>query len=225
MITPTQLRNSFHISGSNTTLVYEKYKTTELPDIKLFVSNSSTIFDIQLFPTGNIEGTQFISDNKSITPTSPLKLLRRSNDNINFAEILVKVDTSNLDATPVASRDIDIKFNMVALVDVNETATNSGNNTPCTSNSNCASNYCLDGVCTENPNNKSNGSICTDDSNCASSYCNKINSSGDTGVCSQRLGAGEICLESSDCQSGICTKENETDTSGKCSGKFQAQDN
>ena len=117
MITLQELINNFKVSGSYITLDYEKFKTKKLPQVKLFISNSSDTFGIQFYPTGSTKLLFKKSDGVEVNKNYPVTLLAKTGSNINFVELLVDVDTTgfnNLDTD--TSLQLDIKFNTVAVV-------------------------------------------------------------------------------------------------------------
>lgn len=114
-ISSTTLVNSLFVSGANANLVFTKYVDTSVPTVNIFVSNSSDTFGITLFPTGSINGLSFTVGNTTITPSTPLTLPPKTGSNINFANIIVQLDTTNYNTLPVSIQTYDIKFNLVAV--------------------------------------------------------------------------------------------------------------
>ena len=127
MISQQELINNFKVSGSYVTLNYEKYKTTELPTVKLFISNSSNTVSLQFFPTGSPDTKLSFTrtDGVAIDKNYPITLPPNTGSNINFIELFVNVDSTNFDQLSTSdSQQFNIKFNVVAvtssLVTVNQ---------------------------------------------------------------------------------------------------------
>jgi len=114
-ISSTTLLNSFFVSGANANRVFTKYVDTSIPTVNIFVSNSSDAFGIRLFPTGSIQELSFTVGNTTITPSAPLTLPPKTGSNINSANIIVQLNTTNYNTLPVSIQTYDIKFNLVAV--------------------------------------------------------------------------------------------------------------
>ncbi len=116
MITQQQLTSNFKVSGSYVTLKYEKFKTTELPEVKLFISNSSDTFGIQFYPTSSARLLFTKTDGSEVNQTYPIILPPNTGSNVNFVELTVNVNTSGFDElSNNTTQQFDIRFNAVAV--------------------------------------------------------------------------------------------------------------
>lgn len=114
-ISSTTLVSSLFVSGANANLVFTKYVDTSVPTTKIYVSNSSAAFGIQLYPTGSINGMFFTVNDTTITPSAPLILPPNTGSNINYATIIVRLDSTTYNTLPVSIKTYDIKFNLAAV--------------------------------------------------------------------------------------------------------------
>lgn len=158
-ISSTTLLNSFFVSGANANLVFTKYIDTSVPTTKIYVSNSSAAFGIQLYPTGSIDGISFTVNDTTITELAPLTLPPNTGSNINYATITAQINSTLYNTLPVSIKTYDVKFNLVAitssLVTVtpvvgttsgNTTVTQGGSTTPIAIDRNPAPNEAQDRV-------------------------------------------------------------------------------
>lgn len=120
-IAPDEVKNAFIVQGANpNTLEYVRYATNTLQPVILIVSNSSTAFDIQFFPTGSETGLTFKTmDETIVNKLSPITLQRISGSNVNGIKLSVTIDTFGFDTTPLTSRVYDVSFNLVAVTSSN----------------------------------------------------------------------------------------------------------
>lgn len=116
-ITPNQVKNAFIVEGANPEEIsYTRYSTGTLQPIPLIISNSSTVFGIQFYPTGSDEGLLFFKeDNTTVDKNSPVTLQKLSGSNVSSIKLLVAVNTSTFDITPLTSKAYDVSFNIVAV--------------------------------------------------------------------------------------------------------------
>lgn len=136
-ITPDDVKNAFVVQGANPdTLEYVRYATNTLQPIILIVSNSSTVFDIQFFPTSSEAGLVFRTEaGVTVDSLSPVTLRRISGSNVNGIQLSVMVDTFGFDTTPLTSKAYDVSFNLVALTSSVQTSNSPGGNPPTGGNS------------------------------------------------------------------------------------------
>lgn len=134
-ITPTQVKEAFRIEGANPEdISYVKYSNTTLEKVPLIISNSSTVFGIQFYPTGSNEGIRFLKeDNTLVDKNSPITLQKLSGSNVSNIKLLVSIDSSTFDTLPISSKTYDIKFNLVAVTSSLITVIPTGSTTPPTS--------------------------------------------------------------------------------------------
>lgn len=127
-ITPNQVKEAFRIQGANPEdISYVRYSNTTLQKVPLIISNSSTVFGIQFYPTGSNEGILFLKeDNTLVDKNSPITLQNLSGSNVSSIKLLVSIDSSTFDALPISSRTYDVSFNLVAITSSIQTDTDNG---------------------------------------------------------------------------------------------------
>lgn len=118
MITREEVLENFKVSGLDVELTYEKYKTSTLTPVRLFVTNSSEQFDIQFYPTASSAVSFTTTSSLVINQQSPYFLSRSVSSNLSTAEILVNINTSNYNnLSNNTERSFDIKFNIVGVTE------------------------------------------------------------------------------------------------------------
>lgn len=134
-ITPNQVKEAFRVDGANPAdISYVKYTNTTLEKVPLIISNSSTVFGIQFYPTGSIEGIRFLKEDDTVVDKNfPITLQKLSGSNVSSIKLLVSIDSSTFDALPISSKTYDIKFNLVAVTSSLITVIPTGSTTGTTS--------------------------------------------------------------------------------------------
>lgn len=105
---PEEVKNAFIVQGANPdTLEYIRYTNTLQP-VTMIVSNSSTTFDIQFFPTSSVVGIVFKTEEGVVVDNlSPITL-----SNVNGIKLSAIIDTVEFDTTPLISKTYDISFSL-----------------------------------------------------------------------------------------------------------------
>jgi hypothetical protein len=132
-ITPSQVLSAFQVTGSNPNdLDYTRFLTTELAQLPLIVSNSSTTFGIRFFPTGSA-GLSFTTETgQTVDSISQVTLPVVSGSNVTGIKLLMSIDTANFNDTLLTSQSYDIGFSVVAITASAQLPSDAPSNIPCT---------------------------------------------------------------------------------------------
>jgi hypothetical protein len=133
-ITPSQVLSAFQVTGSNPNdLDYTRFLTTELAQLPLIVSNSSTTFGIRFFPTGSA-GLLFTTETgQTVDSISQVTLPVVSGSNVTGIKLLMSIDTTNFNDILLTSQSYDIGFNLVAITASVQLPSDTQEDTPCAS--------------------------------------------------------------------------------------------